>query len=207
MRVIDQSVTVLYPYCKMDAEDGLQLVEYAARNCYRSQDKITTISYDKFIRGLMDRKHYSPLEFCDVALELVTSRDVMAELTRHRHASFAIQSQRYVKDNKDGQIRFVKPCFYGKNEKLTMAWEAGCRSSEAAYDAMISSGASAQDARKVLNNSVATVICMKANLREWLHIIELRDSTRAYPEMQALARMIHDKLREFYPTVFPPDEG
>lgn len=54
----------------------------------------------------------SPLEFEDVTVELVTSRDVMAELTRHRIASFAIQSQRYVMDDKTGDISFIRPDYY-----------------------------------------------------------------------------------------------
>jgi len=71
-------------------------VEYAGRNCYRSHDKITDDSYVRFNHSLIQRGHHSPLEFAHVTLEIVTSRDVMAEITRHRMASFAIQSQRYV---------------------------------------------------------------------------------------------------------------
>ena len=48
------------------------------------------------MRSLIRRGHLAPLEFADMSVELVTSRDVMAELTRHRLASFCIESQRYV---------------------------------------------------------------------------------------------------------------
>ena len=44
--------------------------------------------------------------------EITTSRDVMAEITRHRVASFAIQSQRYVDESASGDIEFIRPVFF-----------------------------------------------------------------------------------------------
>ena len=62
--------------------DMLKQIEYAGRNCYRSHDKITDTSAPAFVRSLIRRGHLAPLEFADMSVELVTSRDVMAELTR-----------------------------------------------------------------------------------------------------------------------------
>ena len=76
--------------------DALRQIEYAGRNCYRSHDKITDDSAQTFVRSLIRRGHLALLEFADMSVELVTFRDVMAELTRHRLASFCIESQRYV---------------------------------------------------------------------------------------------------------------
>ena len=66
----------------------------------------------------------------------------------------------------------------------------------------------AQDARKVLGNSVACVIVMKANLREWLHIFSLRNSPAAYPEMRTMIRLVIEKFNELYPGLYKgaPDE-
>ena len=60
----------------------------------------------------------------------------------------------------------------------------------------------AQDARKVLGNSVACVIVMKANLREWLHIFSLRNSPAAYPEMRTMIRLVIEKFNELYPGLY-----
>ena len=76
--------------------DALRQIEYAGRNCYRSHDKITDDSAQTFVRSLIRRGHLALLEFADMSVELVTFRDVMAELTRHRLAGFCIESQRYV---------------------------------------------------------------------------------------------------------------
>ena len=202
MEIIDQQVNILSPASREEAIRGLKLVEYAGRNCYKSQNKITEDSYDGFINSLMKRGHESPLEFTDVVVELITSRDVMAELTRHRLASFCIQSQRYVKDNRNGEIPFIRPAFWGMKPQLEEEWQQDCKQTEAAYRRMILLGAGAQDARKVLNNSVATSIVMKANLREWLHVLEMRDSPTAYPEMQILAAMLRHELRHLFPGLF-----
>lgn len=68
--------------------NALRQIEYAGRNCYRSHDKITDNSAPVFVRSLIRRGHLAPLEFADMSVELVTSRDVMAELTRHRLGQF-----------------------------------------------------------------------------------------------------------------------
>lgn len=191
-------------------------MEYAGRNCYRSHDKITDNSYERFNNSLMERGHHSPLEFAHITFEIVTSRDVMAEITRHRMASFAIQSQRYVLDNKEGEISYIKPDFYvAKDESLMDAkgwvasrcWEMAMEEAENRYCYLINTcKASPQDARKVLPNSTATVIVMQCNLRELLHIIELRHSPRAYPEMQTMMKLLLQEVKKVYPEIIKENE-
>ena len=192
------------------------MIEYAGRNCYRSHDKITENSYERFNNSLMERGHHSPLEFAHVTFEIVTSRDVMAEITRHRMASFAIQSQRYVLDNKEGEISFIKPDFYiAKDESLMDAkewvasrcWEMAMEDAEGRYRYLINEcGFPPQDARKILPNSTATVIVMQSNLRELLHIIELRNSPRAYPEMQTMMKLLIQEVKKVYPEIIKENE-
>lgn len=216
MKIIEQSVRILSPASREEAVKQLRLIEYAGRNCYRSQDKITEDSYIRFNNSLMERGHHSPLEFAHATFEIITSRDVMAEITRHRMASFAIQSQRYVLDNKEGEISFIQPDFYiPKAESLMDAkgwvasrcWEMAMEEAEERYRYMIETcGFSPQDARKVLPNSTATVIVMQCNLRELLHIIELRNSPRAYPEMQTMMKLLIDEVKKVYPEILPKKE-
>lgn len=167
----------------------------------------------RFNANLMERGHHSPLEFAHATFEIVTSRDVMAEITRHRMASFAIQSQRYVMDDKSGEISFVRPDFYipydgdkidAKRWCASRTWERAMKQAEMFYRDLIHSyGLTPQDARKVLPNSTATVIVMQVNLRELLHMIELRASPRAYPEMQTMMRLLIEEVRKYYPEILP----
>lgn len=70
MRLIKQSA-------KYIAQDptiigAFKLVELAGRTCYKSEDKITSDSWEKFIDMLMKRKHYSPMEFGTIYLTIDT---------------------------------------------------------------------------------------------------------------------------------------
>lgn len=110
----------------------------------------------------------------------------MAEITRHRLASFAIESQRYV--CMSGQIAFIQPLFYSPGDTDSEFWQRCMEADERAYHDLLNAGCKPEDARKVLPNSTATKIIMKANLREWRHIFGLRMSKAAYPEMRFLMR-------------------
>lgn len=211
MKMIDPSVSILYPRTREEAKGELRLVEYAGRNCYRTHDKTTEDSYEGFLQRLAARGHTSPLEFGRVVVQITTGRDVMAELTRHRMASFCIQSQRYVADDKTGEISFIKPLFYvpkdgnkldAKRWCASRSWEESMKLSEQAY-AYLRTNCSmpAEDARKVLPNSTATTIVMECNLRELLHILHLRTSSAAYPEMRQVMEMLEEELKHVIPDV------
>lgn len=207
MQIVEQTAVMLNPTID-NGVSAMQAIEFAGRNCYQSQDKITDTSYEKFIRNLISRGHETPLEFAQASFEIVTSRDVMAELTRHRLASFCISSQRYVKADKTGDIAFVRPEFYygeGVIDSLpdvTCHWLKSMRESEESYQRMIEAGASAQDARTVLPNSTATKIVCSMNLRELRHFFKLRTSSGAYPPMRRLASDMLELCKLVFPVVF-----
>ena len=216
MRIIDQSVKVISPWTLADGVEELKRIEIAGRNCWRSEDKIKVNSYRTFIENLMKRGHESPLEFGEIMYDITTSRDVLAELTRHRLASFAVESQRYVNESKgDGGIKFIKPLFYISADesseesveyKASRAWEDAMRLSEDAYNQLIDIGMKNQDARKVLPNSTACRIMMKVNLRELLHIYDLRSSSAAYPEMRYLMELLKKETDKVLPGFLPEKE-
>ena len=220
MRIIDQSVSVVYPRTLAEGVDEMKRVEMAGRNCWRSEGKTTMLSYRTFIENLIKRGHESPLEFGHVMLDIMTSRDVMAELTRHRLASFAIESQRYVNESKnEGGIRFIRPLFYREfdpyhdwSEKdavyeMSRKWEDEMELAEDAYNQLISEGMKNQDARKVLPNSTACRIMMDVNFRELRHIYALRSSAAVYPEMREMARLMKIEVDKVLPGILPEEGG
>ena len=219
MKIIDQSVKVIYPRSLGGGVAELKDIEFAGRNCWRSEERITDESYRQFIDSLRSRGHESPVEFAFIKLEIVTSRDVMAELTRHRLASFAIESQRYVNESKfDGGIRFIRPLFYipfdpyydyshhNMAYEASRKWDDAMLLAEDAYNQMINMGVKNQDARKVLPNSTACRIMMACNMRELSHIYELRSSKAAYPEMRELMRLLKQEVDKVYPGFLPDKE-
>lgn len=216
MKIIDQNVQVIYPRSLEDGIAELKDIETAGRNCWRSEGKITEDSYKHFIESLRKRGHESPIEFANIKLAMLTSRDVLAEITRHRLASFCVESQRYVNESKDdGGIKFIKPLFYvpfdpyycyANHDPLYLAsrkWDDEMELAEDAYNYMTSNGIKNQDARKVLPNSTACLIMMACNLRELLHIYQLRSSPAAYPEMRELMRLLKIEVDKVYPGFLP----
>ena len=150
---------------------------------------------------------------------MTTSRDVLAEITRHRMASFAVESQRYVNESKDdGGIKFIRPLFYKPFDvsynysahdheyEASRLWEESMELAEYFYNAMIALGMKNQDARKVLPNSTACTIMMDVNLRELLHIYNLRSSPAAYPEIRELMRLLKIEVDKVLPGFLPEKE-
>lgn len=220
MRIIDQSVEVIRPRTLEEGIDRFRCIEIAGRNCWRSEEKITEDSYRRFLETLRTKGHESPIEFGDIMYGITTSRDVMAELTRHRLASFAIESQRYVNESKgEGGIKFIRPLFYkefdpyysynlmqDKAYEASRKWDDAMELAEDAYNQLIDMGMKNQDARKVLPNSTACKIIMKVNLRELLHIYDLRSSPAAYPEMKELMRLLKMETDKVLPGFLPEKE-
>lgn len=226
MKIIDQSVKVVYPGTLAEGIQELKRIEIAGRNCWRSEEKIGVNTYRTFIDNLRKRGHESPLEFGCIMLDITTSRDVLAEITRHRLASFAVESQRYVNESRnEGGIRFIKPLFYKPFDpdynyrehrypngladpwyEASRKWEDAMELAEDAYNQLIDMGMKNQDARKVLPNSTACRIIMKVNLRELLHIYTLRSSPAAYPEMAELMKLLKAEVEKVYPGFLKDDK-
>jgi len=68
-----------------------------------------------------------------------------------------------------------------------------------AYNNLINNGATPQEARSVLPNSIKTELVMTANLREWRHFFKLRCSRAAHPQMREVAIMLLKDFKENLP--------
>lgn len=215
MKIIEQSVRIIYPRTLAEGVQELKRIETAGRNCWRSEGKITPTSYRAFVEGLLRRGHESPIEFGHIAFDIVTSRDVLAEITRHRLASFAVESQRYVDESSSGDIAFIRPLFYkdkpddpnhayeDKQFAASMIWRDQMENIEQSYKSMRMLGIRNEDARKVLPNSTATRIMMDVNFRELLHIYKLRSASSAYPEMRKCMDLLKIEVDKVLPGFLP----
>lgn len=186
----------------------LKAIEFAGRNCYASHAKTTEDSCLRFTKSLIERGHEAPLEFADLTFDITTSRAVLAEMTRHRLASFCVESQRYIQEAKTGDITFILPEWFDSESGDSIvrngsaAWYDAMLSAESTYKTLISLGMKPEQAREVLPNSTACRIIMKANVREWRHIFELRCSPAAYPQMRSLATKMLKLSADAVPVAF-----
>ena len=172
-------------------------IEYAARLCYDSHDKIKEGSAAKLVRACINKGHYSITEHSAASFHVSgVSRSLLAQITRHRQLSFCVRSQRYCKE--DGST-FVPAKF---DDEQMVEFEAAMDNAQQHYDTLISMGAKAEDARAVLPNACATEFVVTANFRAWYEFLQKRQDRAAQKEIRDLADMIHSKLVKISPDVF-----
>lgn len=179
----------------------LEILELCGRVAYKSEDKITPGSAEKFLSLILTRKHESVLEHVGASMRFITDRGVSHELVRHRIASFTQESTRYVNYEKRG-MQFVIPVDIDFASVQYTYWQNHMEDSEWRYNTLIAYGASPQLARSVLPNSLKTEIVMTANLREWRYVLKLRTDKTAHPQMQDLMRQALIMFREAVPILF-----
>jgi len=199
MRVINPSYEILGELYGMAI---LAHIERIGRVCYKSEDRITDTSCVDFARMLIKRGHEAMIEHYSFSVKFICDRGVSHEIVRHRLASFAQESTRYCNYGKAGEVTFIRPLFFPRGHEFSPAWGAHCAQCEKIYLWMIEHGASPQEARSVLPNSLKTEIVMTANLREWRHFLRLRTSKAAHPQMRELAVPLLLDLKKRIPVVF-----
>lgn len=203
MKVVKQSVEIMgCGGLPIDGKAMLKHIELCGRVCYKSEDKITDESAERFVRRIIKSGHESVLEHASITVRFVCDRGVSHEIVRHRLASYSMESTRYCDYSKDkfgGEIKVIEPV--GDNPNRGMIY-ASCGYAETLYQYMIGAGVSPQMARAVLPTCLKTELIMTANLREWRHFLRLRTSAAAHPQIRALAVELRDKLRAAVPVVF-----
>lgn len=146
---------------------------------------------------LIKRGHESVLEHVSLTFHIICDRAIMAELTRHRLASPTVESTRFVKYD---EIEVVAPPWY-EQTFLYRKWYSLMCEVEDTYRQMIERGTKPEDARSVLPLCLKSELYMTANLRELRHILKLRTSKHAHPQMRFVAGQILNILRDKLPVI------
>ena len=180
-----------------------ELIELAGRTCYKSENKITKNSASKFVKMLFEKRHHSVIEHAFATFKIITDRGVTHELVRHRLASYSQESTRYVRYN---QLQVINPGFKENSEEFTL-WIDTCKKIANSYKKLLNLGYSPQIARSVLPNCLKTEIVVTANFREWMHIIELRTSNAAHPQIRQVIKAVSTVLYKYVPEIFPSFEN
>jgi len=195
MQLIKASYQILTPVEQI--LQFLPMIEAAGRTCYKSEDRIGPDTAEPFVKKLVcDFKHESVIEHCSLSVRFIVDRGVSHELVRHRIASFSQESTRYCNYGKRG-VAFIIPPWVGVVPGTyhpqgihsiytpgDLLWFNACLEAACRYELLLNQGWSPQQARSVLTNSLKTEVVMTANLREWRHVLELRTSRAAHPQMR-----------------------
>lgn len=181
----------------------LDIISYAAGTCYGKEDHP-----HKRVRACIANGHHSVLEHANVTMRVEgISRACLAQLTRHRHASFCVESQRYCKVDTEsswyvapdeikprlGGVRFEMKC------EARDAFGDAMEASAICYNALLRDGVKPEDARAVLPNAAKTNLVMTCNVRELNHFLKLRLDQTAQWEIRRLAEEIERQCSSISP--------
>lgn len=189
----------------IDGAEILKRLEECGRVCYKSEDKISEGSAEKFLAGILKRGHEAVLEHASFTVKFICDRGVSHEIVRHRMASYCQESTRYCNYGKGRfgeEITVIAPCFWAVDSDEMCQWRSAMQLAEAHYFRLLQLGASPQEARSVLPNSLKTEVVMTANIRQWRHFLHLRCSPAAHPQMREVAQLLLEKVHAQIPVLF-----
>ena len=190
-----------------------EVVALGARLCYSraSVDDLTQRVEQKdqtdFCRKILSMGHESVLEHASFTFAVEgVSRVLLAQLTRHRLASFSVQSQRYVSYEK-GFGYIVPPQIAALGEEAREEYAAQMQQMHEWYVAWQEKlgkkgEGSNEDARFVLPGACETRLMVTMNVRELRHFFEMRMCNRAQWEIRAMAEEMHRLCMEVAPALF-----
>jgi len=148
-----------------------------------------------------------------MSVKFTIDRGITHEVVRHRPASYAQESTRYCNYSQGkfgNEITVILPSFFDtgmgemSNSLVYNEWKTSCESSERHYFKLLEMGATPQQARSVLPNSLKAELIMTANLYEFRHFFNMRCPTSAHPQMREVAVPLLSELidNEYYRNVF-----
>ena len=218
MNILKAGFEILTPISEGGIEE-LKHIEKIGRVCYKSEGNITEDgkSAKKFVKMLIDRGHEAMIEHSSLSVKFVVDRGVSHELVRHRIASFAQESTRYVnysleKFGNEINVIDIRNGIDLDNKMKNMdsdtisaimgEWCLAMEDAEKHYMKMIELGATPQIARSVLPNSTKTEITITANYREWRNFFKLRVPNTAHPQMREVTIPLLKELKRRLPIIF-----
>lgn len=202
MKVISPSFEIMTPVCGAQI---LETIEKIGRVCYKSETSISEGSARRFVQNILKNGHESVIEHYSVTVKVICDRGISHEIVRHRLASYSQESTRYCNyfSGKFGnELTVIRPYFWDESEEKYRIWKQSMESAEKAYQALIGLGASPQEARSVLPNSLKTELVMTMNLREWRHFFRLRADSHAHPQMREITIPMLREFQKQIPEVF-----
>ena len=191
-------------------------IEYCARvSNPKGQQTLDTTG--KLLRYLVKHKHWSPFEMASACFEINTTRDISAQILRHRSFSFQEFSQRYAsttdglggidipqlrrqdhtnRQNSTNDLsREETQSFYRRISSLF-------EDAEHLYQEMLSSGVAKESARKILPMNSPTRLYMSGTIRSWLHYLQVRRGPETQVEHRVIAEQINNILNQELPNLW-----
>lgn len=194
-----------------------ELVAMGAKLCYSDADiedlekGIEAKDQSKFIKKLLDMGHLSPIEHASFTFGVEgVSRSFLAQITRHRIASFSVKSQRYVgavKEDDDTFNYIIPPQIEALGDEAVQEFTEQMSTVQSWYNGWIErfgkkGESSFQDARFVLPNAAETKMIFTMNARALYNFFSIRCCNRAQWEIREVAWQMLRLVKEVAPELF-----
>jgi len=193
--------------------DAEQTIEFCARvSNPKGQDKIDTTG--KLLRYLVKHKHWSPFEMASACVEVNTTRDISAQILRHRSFSFQEFSQRYAevsavpvipelrrqdhtnRQNSIDDLDYLRQDLY--SSKIQHLFDESYR----LYNELLEEGVAKECARKILPMNSPTRLYMSGTIRSWIHYLSVRKGPETQLEHRMIANQIYHVLNKELPNLW-----
>lgn len=145
--------------------------------------------------------HTSLLEHVQVTIDIVCSQKVLAQITRHRHFSFTVQSTRGSNILDNGFFSDFKNISVNDITSIKNAYG----SASMQFVNLVNKGVPLEVASYVLPLGTKVKLTVTGNLRTWIEYLKKRLCKRASEEHLELAKQIYSKLNAFYPSIVTTD--
>lgn len=185
-----------------------QFIVHVAR-VSNPENQMNVETSERLIRYLIKHAHWSPFEFVDMTVKIVTRRSIAAQILRHKSFSFQEFSQRYsvateiepielrlqAEKNRQSSADVVKmPVLEG-------VIEHAIDRAVVAYNLMIQNGIAREVARDILPLATQTTLYMKGSVRSWIHYLQLRMDRTTQKEHRLIAEAIYAIFADKFPTI------
>lgn len=179
-----------------------KMADIGASICIGKHKKTIAYSNSNHMIAAIDSDHLSVIEHLPLSFLIENvSRSLLAQLTRHRHMSFSVISQRYSKAySKVDETWYVKPNTI--NEKFDFRYRHIMDMLDSMYYDMIEDGIPQEDARYILPNACHTSLILSCNARAFAEACNKRTCEKAQWEIRELFTTMRECIQEIYPNIY-----
>ena len=195
--------------------DAESIITYCAR-VSNPKNQEANANPERLINYLVKHKHWSPFEMASACFEVNTTRDISAQILRHRSFSFQEFSQRYSEvqlrpelpnlrrqdlTNRQNSIDdFVDAATPGQlsfEQRIAHLYSASYK----VYQDLLDAGVAKECARKVLPINSPTRLYMSGTIRSWIHYLSVRTGPETQLEHRQIAQEIQTILINHLPSL------
>jgi thymidylate synthase (FAD) len=209
MKIIEPSYKIL---SELNRDKILKALEFAGRTCYKSENNITVDSASDFVKNkLIATGHHAMIEHEHMTVKFISNRGFTHEIVRHRIASFGQESTRfcnYGKGKFGSELTLIRPYWADNHAIKFEEWILAMKEIERLYVSWTNWPGNVlppNGARGILPQDIKAEIVMTANLREWMHIFNLRakgTTGKPHPDMLRLIVPLQREVAKVLPEIF-----